>query len=455
MKNSGLKLYFLLSLLTLISGCAELFGEDEKKEDESKLSTSPLRPGMGQLAIGGDSTLDTIPGVVESVTSLGTEESQETQEFNSPAGSLSIEPFGLVATTGISLGNDTTLQNFSGKSYAACEMVNRARGFLDFAAKADLMTCELKYILGSYEEFYDGDDHILEVVEEENGEVLSEKFKFNVTTNSAGNITSLTASRCEDGEQNLFVEKKIDSDGKISINAKIKEDIESGPQGGDQSVESVAVNVSVSGTVNDSQEYVGLKTIDVVYSNKFTSGADSLVAERVTQSAENLFYYGHHAQTDTEQPNKYAGFMEILDKNSDGNEFSLENIYLGDGALAYKLGENNSTTQGWSGDTKNVDNTFDFFNEVKELENSLPEAPTTTTVSGFTGDEVFDCDAKAELVIDFEDLMKIWEASGTNLNQGSEYGQHGEEDDEDFCSGYRLPQDSYLQCDQGTDTTGG
>ena len=138
MKNSGLKFYFLLSLLTLVSGCAELFGEDEKKEDESKLNTSPLRPGMGKLAIGDDSTLDTIPGVVESVTSLGTEESQETQEFNSPAGSLSIEPFGLVATTGISLGNDTKLEDFSGKSYAACEMVNRARGFLDFAAKADL-----------------------------------------------------------------------------------------------------------------------------------------------------------------------------------------------------------------------------------------------------------------------------------------------------------------------------
>ena len=428
----------------------------KKKEDESKLNTSPLKPGMGQLAIGGGSTLDTIPGVVESVTSLGTEESQDTKDFNSPAGSLSIEPFGLVATTGISLGNDTEIDDFSGKSYAACEMVNRARGFLDFAAKADLMTCELKYILGSYEDFYDGDDHILEVVEEENGEVLSEKYKFSVTKNSAGNITSLTASRCEDGEQNLFVEKKIDAEGNISINAKIKEDIESGPQGGDQSVKSVAVNVSVSGTVNDSQEYVGLKTIDVVYSNNFTSGADSLVAERVTQSSDNLFYYGHHAQTDAEQPNKYAGFMEILDKNSGGNEFSLENIYLGDGALAYKLGENNSTTQGWVGDTKAVDNNFNLFTKVQALENSLPEAPTTTTVSGFTGDEVFDCNAKAELVIDFEDLMEIWEASGTNLNQGGEYGQHGEEDDEeDFCSGYRLPQDSYLQCDQGTDTTGG
>jgi hypothetical protein len=434
--------------------------DDDNDDDDRKVDGADEKPdGFGQIIIG--SGINTVPNIVDPVLeAVGTDE--ETDAFNSPSGTLAVEGSNLTEeVSGISLGRETVLSNFSDKSYAACVMVNRARGLFHFAASPDQLTCELAFMLGKTNDFYDEKYHVIEIKGYEDGDLFSERIKFKITGTSK-KVTGLEIYRCEGGVQFQYVNKTIGSDGKIVIHSKNTSEPEN------SQVDQFWGMTKVEGKVDDDQKYVGLKTVSSIYSNNFSNGSVSYVKERLVQSSENIFYTGVMSETRDDSDDKvdqFAGFIRLIDRNKSTEPFSLLNYYLGDGALAMKLNGEDEIVQGWSGSDKAIDNTSNIVERVKPLLAELPEVPATKVNLKFEGNEIYDCKGKADLVLDDADLfelvtkIRLTEDHGDNDGHGDDdhgdYGGEGDEGDEDeFCDGFRLPQENHLQCDQGTDKAG-
>lgn len=453
--GENMKLKFLmigmLSFIftALVVSCEPSKDDSEESSEDNNTPTgnaANLPSGFGTLST--SSAITKLPGVVDSVKAQSSE-STETQDFDSATGTLNVDGFNLAATTGIALDDSTQQADFEGKSFAACEMVNRTRGFLFFAAAADQAACDLSFILGTNESYYDGEFHVVEITGEEDGESFSERIRFKLDGTSE-TITGMTVQTCEDGQQTMYVKKEVDADGNVTINAKRKADPEN-PQ-----VQSFVGQVSVTGQVDSNQNYVGIKTIESSYSNQFTNGTSNFVQEVVKQSAKNIFYTGFMYSSDAD-PDRLAGFIQMIDNNQSGQEFRLDNYRLGDGAMAMSLKGDALIVQGWDGDTKDIDGSVEMFDKVSALQNDLPTEPSDTyTTLSFDGEEAYDCSGDADITINDADLEAAIETLGLRFlngdgQSGEEYGEYGngEGEEDDICSGYYLPQNSYLDCNDG------
>ncbi len=419
--------------------------DDDDNDDERPVEGADEKPaGFGQLVV--DSGISTVPNIVDPVlAAIGSD--SETEEFDSTSGALDIDAYDLVASTGIGLDAGTKISDFDGKSYAACEMVNRMRGLFHFAAAPDLVSCELSYLLGDTDKFYDGKFHVVEIKGYEDGDLFSERLKFKIQGSKA-KVTGLTVYRCEDGEHLEYMDKQIAEDGTITIYSKHS----SIPR--NSQVSQFWGKATVVGKVDENQKYVGLKTINSIYSNQFSNGSVSYVKERLVQSSKNLFYTGYMSQDGVED-DRFAGFTQLIDKNTSSKPFDLENYYLGDGALAMILKGEDVVVQGWNGDTKGIDNTLDVVERVLPLKTELPEAPGVKENLKFEGDEKYDCAGTPDLVLDDADLFEFTARLRLQGDDGEGYGgEHGDDDDDDdMCSGFRLPQEVHLECQNGTNSS--
>jgi hypothetical protein len=436
-----MKTLLLAVLLLTLNACDSVPGiggdnGEEETTDEQITGTDSIPEGFGQLNV--DSAISKVPKIVDPVLPPSGSDTA-TNEFDKSTGSLEVETFTAYAA-GIKLGTQTKLSDFDGKSYAACEMVNRARGFLYVAATADKVDCELAFLLGSNKTFYDGKFHVIEIKEADEGEIFTQRIRFKFE-GSEDKISAMTVQYCEDGEQSIYLHKTIAADGDIDITSKRFS------RPGNPQVDEVKMKVSVVGKVDENQNYIGLKKILSVYANKFSNGETSYVKERITQSSKNIFYTGHLAQHNTEA-DRVVSFLNLVDLNTASQPFSVKNYLLGDGAMAMSLKGEATIVQGWNGSSKAVNNSVAMIAKVTALKENLPGQPSSQETLSFEGDEVYDCTGDVDLTLNDADLMKLIEAAKLT----DEGGEGGGEDE--LCMGYWLPQDTHLECDSNTDKTG-
>lgn len=413
-------------ITSLLVGCSN--GEEKNTANdaapvEPEDTGTPTTPGV--LATSG---LDGIPFATEPVVTsdaLSADQSAEVTAFDGGTGTIAIDALSLTAaSTGVLLGEETTSSMFSGKSYGSCEMVNRSRGFLHEAATGDGLKCELGLFarVPELKDIFDGEFHIIE----DEDRLIKIKIEGNQEK-----VTGMTVYTCEEGVQGLYLRSSIDS----STNAYTYTAKRTGEPDNPQ-VDRYYASISVTGTVDDDGSFIGIKVMDNTTSNEFSSGAVSFNRYQVVQSAKNVFFQGVQQQTDMTDPDRFAAFFEILDRNSEDDPFSLSKYAIGDGAIAISRAGDAAIVQGWKGDTSAVDGTVPQVERIAGKKTDLPQAEEPQPFS-FAGDEAWDCSGEPEFEITDTALI----AAGIT------------ETDFAACDGFMLPQDSYIQCHQIADMT--
>lgn len=399
---------------------------EENADESSKVSST-------SIAIG--STFD-IPLIIDPVLAADEnypEAAALAKDFNDQTpGALAIGGFSLNEKPAIDLSENTSSSSFSSitnASFAACRMVNRTRGFLQFAAATDRYTCDLEaMILATPEkkQLFDGNYHIIKLTDED--EISKIRFK---VVKEAEKIVSLEFQVCEGDNQEFYATKKI-KDGEINIYSKTSTEPDN-PQ-----VDKFFGETTVTGYVDSNFNFVGLKTIDVEYNNYFSSGAKSFVKESVKQSDKSVYYAAYMEQSDKEQSDGLLSLYDLVDENTEGTPPDLKNLEIGSGALYWRDGSNYKL-QGWNPETLKIDNSLAVIEKLKLLKDQIPTTATAKEVT-FSTEEAFDCSTEPDYQITYEEILKELSLAG-----GQDEGDEGEDEDE-FCGGFYLPQDSYIEC---------
>lgn len=407
---------FLMAMAWVLS-CGE--------KDESETPDSETPENSGSLSLG---VLEEIPYAVEAVLEL--EGDSDTETFNNPSGSLDISVSLTQDSedTGVSLGESTKsdfYDNVTDASYGSCEMVNRLRGLLHEAARSDAALCDFGSLFGS-EGFPDnlanGESQIVTVTEE--GEEV-EKYKIKITKEN-DKVTEFEFHVCDEGTQNLYLKKMIDADKNVSIYSKASASDNNGPNN-----ITYYSKTEVSGKVDESGNFVGLKDITLTYSNDFKSdGSDvSYNKYKLVQSAENLALNGYATQTSADFDTLLLSFFELVDSNATDSLYNLRKLAVGAGAIIYDR-DSGVKEQGWN-PSGAIDASSQWIPKISGKDSDFATPPASSSDQEdltFSGDEVWDCSGDAALTIRDEDL---------------DFGE-----DDEPCEGFTLPQDQsfYLEC---------
>jgi hypothetical protein len=391
--------------------------------DSGTIPPDPAKPGTVAIGIGA------LPNVIDPVGVAANDKlDAQVESFDAPTGTLQVDAMNLMQDSGVPLNKKFDV---NGISFGACEMANRARGFLASASEADFTTCILNNMVGSEAGFYDGKEHIVAI----GGDNGMMKLKFTVT-GTLEKVTGLKFQMCEGSTQTTYLEKLIAADGTFTIKSRGFAE----PDNPD--VDTVKTQLEVEGKLDGDLKFVGLKKIFNSYENQFSGGGSNYVREQVVQSSKNFQISGFSKESDPTRSASYLGYASLADTNTTTEPYELAKIMLGDGAMAYKKTDS-FLIQGWNGGTKAVDNQNTYVGRVNGSKDSVPAIATTVESFDYEADQVWDCSGEPEMTLTMQELMTKLGSKATSP------------DSEDFgvCSRFSLDQNIHLECHSVTDTT--
>ncbi len=340
------------------------------------------------------------------------------------------------------LGTLTSSDFDEGSSVAACEMYNMTKHAISSSVQGDLIQCYVANMVAPAVEhdlldsdLYDGEYHVLSLdftgaLSEGEGEGGGgpDKIKMKVEKDADGNITSFEMFACQDGTQNMYLLQTIDG---TDFNMVVKES--STRAFGEGVNRTHQQHVIVEGTLNEDGQFVdsadGEATPKRIYM-RFNNSTDDDSED--FYGSFDFHQYSDHAtldgtmsgshmfgDTETTFTNVLFSSMQLLDGNTDGEDYDIGLLALGDGAATQRhfgtfggvsYGDSTPQIEAWLGDTiAALEDPVDsaFYTDVSSITLEAQEA----AVFEFETAEQMDCTAAAEASIALADVN---EAAGVD-----------------------------------------
>ena len=382
-------------------------------------STGSSGTGDASLGLGGTASaitdISSLPLITDAVAAAGTSGTPllmaAAATTGLPFATAASDDYGNTFTSYLG-ASDVGSSYFSGGSstgsYAACEMLNYARGAYAQAASADQIMCLIKQGVGTLSS---DDFQVRSMSFTEGSETMTYKMKFRqITDETTGGIKAFEMYGCSNdnaaGEmrQDLYFSQDYSGGNVVMV---LKGDTEPGnPQ-----VDEVSYQVDVTGdSVNSSGQITGSKSVLMRYQNLFADGTNNHAVTDMTLTDSYFRYNGFSCDKATLGSSScdahggssgYAIFasMDILNHNSPG-ENNLNRFALGNGAAyLYRPGESIEGIQIWNADTGNLDNadtTQSHYIYIRDNQASAKAIDPDYTAVSFTEAQTWDCSDTAE-----------------------------------------------------------
>jgi len=290
-------------------------------------------------------------------------------------------------------------------SYAACDLLNFARGAYAQAAEGDMIMCIVTEAVGELT----SDDYQYKSMEfTEGSDTITYKMKFRQTTNDAGEITSFEMFGCSDDNeatnmvQDMYFLQDYSGDNVVML-------VKGSTEPGNPDVDQVTYQVDVTADgINSSGEIVGTKVMAVRYQNLFSDNVLNHSVMDLTLTNTEFKYNGYFCDKNSSASttcDAHGGgtaifaSMDILNNNETG-ENNLNKFALGDGA-AYLHTTDNSINgiQIWDADSGTVNNSDTGLSHYAYVVNNISSAKAVSAsydAVTFNSDQTWDCSDTAQ-----------------------------------------------------------
>ena len=332
----------------------------------------------------------------------------------------------LQATTGLNMYNASNASFNGSSSRGMCELLNYTKDIVDRAAQSDRVLCYVQNVMTSSANtaalaginVYDGSPHVFSL---NFGDGSVNKIKMRITK-TGDSISDFKMFNCFGGTgttQTEYQSQTIGTDGSIAMTAKSI---------GGQSTQTWKGEVKVTGALNSdlkftSKEMVG-KSINADSSTSW-SGSSKVTMD---QYADHMKFVGFQTGTNGtfSSTSEIFALYELLDKNTVGSAYSLQNLAMGDGSLkahlVYTGGGSQDTTieEAWNGDTKQSYTAATSGPYYSAVHAGTVGATESVSIA-FAGEEVWDCSGTAEatLVVNQTELDNACAGYGLRKNGDS------------------------------------
>lgn len=327
------------------------------------------------------------------------------------------------ANTGIPLGQLSSNTFDSQSSLLACQTSFQAADAYALLSTGSIGYCAFKFlgdqVLAEIPELYDGNFHVFDLKMVMDGQVVTEassRARVKIVRRN-DSIRSLTIYLCGYGTNNQFnyINQTIAEDGSFSMLYK-------GTDGGDGDPSAapgwhlatidgnLSFEQSTDGDNNTTTgRFVGTKTMTAQQSWVDASNRYRYSQVQLQQTADSLGYQGYTYETNNGATLsiRTLSLAQLIDGNTGGN-YNPGLLAIGNGggslladASAIPSLPSGTVTEGWNGDTREVDDAAgqSFLDLIAgESPPALPSTPLTETLQGFNGDEGGGCDPEGQEV---------------------------------------------------------